>query len=417
MKKFLALVLAFSFCLALVSCGNNGGTQQDTTAVTTGQGGEQTDPGTTDEKPKSSLPEGINPDDYYKFVQFELPEDFRQAAVDHMRKQASIVWSPKNNFGYKHDFGDWKFELNYTVGTTYTGLPYAAMMSTIEEFQKVLKENKNKYPSTADSYYDVMGVQCNTSITHSMQQFTPRADGTSRTFMPSFTDEFFGKICGNYKVPAGVETSAEIINANTQDVMYQAYSAAKKGDVIMTKDEPRGVSHLRMVVDCVITEKNGKINPNRSYLVTIEQTDTFDATRTDTKTTWWVDHQYTFTQLLATNYIPVTIEEYETGVSVIPYLALDSVSESSLSNGMLSGTVSSDYPIKYCYVSLYNKNGKLVNRVIQQDPYDTYKINLRKHSFNLFNESIVAGEEYTLLIEAGLCAGNAELCRVNFKYK
>ena len=38
-------------------------------------------------------------------------------------------------------------------------------------------------------------------------------------------------------------------------------------------------------------------------------------------------------------------------------------------------------------------------------------------SVNLFNDSLVAGEEYTFVCEAGIASGAAELARVKFTHK
>jgi hypothetical protein len=90
-------------------------------------------------------------------------------------------------------------------------------------------------------------------------------------------------------------------------------------------------------------------------------------------------------------------------------------SASALAKGMLSGNITSDYPIQYCYIELYNKAGEMVSRVAQHERNGVMKLGLRNQSFSLFNDDVKAGE-YTLVIEAGLNCGSAELCRVDFTY-
>ena len=440
MKKFLLLFLVFALCVVLAACGGND-TPVDTSTADTTAAPE------TEEQPKvSSLPEGIVAEDFYFFKQFELASDFRQAAVDHMRKQATIVWTPTKTFGYNHQFGDWHFELTYQGGLTYTGLPYAAWHTTIEEFQKTVKNSRNKYDAEAvkatrentkdnvTEYFDVMGVQCNSSIAHCFQQFSPKYAVQSRSFMPG-TVWFIAQTCGDYQYPEvdiKVAKTEDIFKMNDINVMYNAMAQLQKGDFIMTKDEARTVSHLRMVVDFKVVMKGDEVNPSKSYVTTIEQTDSFDSTRKDgVRTTWWVDKKYTFAQLATTYYIPLTIEEYKTGVSEIPYIALNKeFDEKALSEGVLTGTISSNYSIYNCYIDLYDESGKLVSRQRYKDFYGTQtqadgatepvvkqnKISLRKYSYNLFNNDIKAGK-YTLIITAGILPGEAQVCRVTFDYK
>ncbi len=412
MKKILALVLVL-LCFTFVACNSeekpnvNGDTQVG-----------ETNPPETD-TPKAELPKDVNPDDYFKFVQFELPEgSLREAAVNYMREQANVVWTPSKTFTYGNTYENWAYKLTYEAGKKYHGLPYTHLSASIGEFTKLLNENGGKYSSDSESGNEVMGAQCNSSICHSFQQFTPIVCMTSRQYMPSYKDEFVGKICGNYNVPEGVQRTLDIIKANTQEAIYEAYAMADMGDVIMSNDDTKGVVHDRMVAKKPVLVKaaNGKINPNRSYLVTVEQTDTFDATRKDgVNTTWWIDHQYTFSKLYETNYIPVTFEVYETNVGVIPYITLDKEpNASALSKGVVDGTVASNYPVRYVHVSILDENGNIVSREMQRNNYDVFKVNIKKFSVKLFGD--LKPGNYTLLIEAGICRGDAELYRNTFTY-
>lgn len=409
MKKILVLVLAIFLAVCLFACGEKPTDSPD--PETSNDGAKET------AAPEDDL--GVNPDDYYAFVKFDLPEgSLREAAVNYMYEQANVVWTPSKTFTYGNTYDNWAYKLTYEARKTYHGLPYTHLSASIGEFTKLLNENGGKYASDSSSGYEVMGAQCNSSICHAFQQFTPTVCMTSRQYMPSYKDEFVGKICGNYTVPMGVQRTIDIINANTPDIMYEAYAAADMGDVIISNDDTRGVVHDRMVAKKAVVSRgaNGKINPNRSYLITVEQTDTFDSTRKDgVNTTWWVDHQYTFAQLYTTNYIPVTFEVYETNKGVVPYITLDKEPNvATLAKGVVDGTITSNYPVRYVHVSILDENGKLLAREISRNNYDVFKVNIKKYSMKLF-DGLQAGN-YTLLIEGGICRGDAELARVNFTY-
>lgn len=422
MKKFLVLVAALFLVFALAGCGKTETPNAGETTASTQNGGEAANPGTNDDpgtEKKSALPEGIKPEDFYKFVQFDLPENFREAAVAQMRKQAAVVWTPEYTFTYGNKFDNWGFEKTYEAGKKYTGLPYGSMNSSIEEFQKYLDEHRGRFAVTTDEgYYAVMGTQCNTAINLSYQQFYPKACEDSGGYWPAY-DKFIGVKVGDYEVPADAKKGLDIMQANGEQKMYESYALADKGDVIMGKNDETGVTHVRMVAEkaVVVRAANGQINGNRSYLVCVEQTDSWDSTRKDINTTWWMDHKYTFNSLFQSNWIAVSLECFNDNVSVIPYIALDQeITADMLSKGNLGGTVSSDYTINYMHLSIYEKSGKLVNRVVVNNAYDGKKEGLRKHSFNLFTDDIKVGSEYTFVLDAGIARGNAELCRVDFTY-
>ena len=419
MKKILLLVLAIVLCFTFVACGDKGETQKPNDE-TVENNGEQTNDNA--ETPKvSALPEGIKAEDFYKFVQFELPENFREAAVEQMRKQAAVEWTPEYTFTYGNKFDNWGYEKTYEAGKKYTGLPYGALNSCMSEFQKYLDEHRGKYATISnDGYYEVMGTQCNTAINLSLQLFYPDACHDSGAYMPSYPDKFIGVKLGDIVVPEGAKKTLDIINANDPQAIYESYALADKGDVTMGKNDETWVTHVRMVAEkaVVVRGANGKINPNRSYIVCVEQTDSWDTTRTDgVNTTWWMDHKYTFNSLHQAGWVIVSFDIYKDNVSVIPYIALDQeITADMLSKGNLVGTVSSDYPVNYVHLTIYNKAGKIVNRVVEQNTYEGNKVNLRKQSFNLFNDSLVPGTEYTFVLDAGIAHGNTEFCRIDFTY-
>lgn len=430
MKKLLIMLFVLMLSLALVACGNadkNNGEEtkiQQTDSEQTGSEAPDNEP----EKKVSALPEGIKPEDYAKFVQFELPENFRQAAVDYMKKMASLEWTPAVDYSFGLNRENWKYTFELKAGTTYTGLPYSSGNRAYDEFIKNIEENGGKFRDTTPldemqetgNNMKTWGVECNSSTNAAIQQFSPIARNVARQYMPSFTDEFIGVVLGDIKVTPGLRKTELIVKENSAETLYEAYSQLKLGDIIMQKNEDSGLCHVRMISiePEVIRNGTGKINPSRSYVKCVEQTDAFDDSRKKDGilSTWRVDKQYSFTDLYTKNYLPITLEVYETNISVIPYLALDDVpSASALAKGMLSGNITSDYPIQYCYIELYNKAGEMVSRVAQHERNGVMKLALRNHSFALFKDDVKAGE-YTLVIEAGLNCGSAELCRVDFTY-
>lgn len=420
MKYFKILFTLFAIlvlCSALVSCGNEempagNETLKETTAD---NGGETTSSDETKEKTAAlTLPEGIKPENFYKFVEFELAEgEPRQVVVDYMRKQANVQWVAANDISLKDDLGSWDVDLTYKRGKTYHGMIYSNMNSSLPKFESELEANNGKFRSDATSWEDIIGVGCCSAILNAIQQVTNDVYGETKNFIPNG-----GKICraiklGDYTVKEGCVQTDEIVKDNEQQTMFKAYALLDVGDVIVKR--VNGAPHIRLVTEkATVVNANGKVNPGRSYVKCIEQTNAFDKTRTDGKlTTWREDKMYTFTDLWESNYLPVTLAIYDTPETEIPYLALDEeITPAILAKRSLAGSVSSNYPLKHVYINVYNANGILVKQQVNGGFDDTFRMGLRNKAADLLTD-LEAGK-YTLVVDAGIALGSAELCRVDF---
>ena len=414
MKKLTLLLLVLLTVSLLVACGGNA----EKPAV---NGGETTSSDTVEETEKEISNEPIVPinvEDYYKAVLFTLPEEpFRDAIVNHMRKQASIEWVCGADFGVYESFNSWGIDLTFKKGVKYTGIPYADTKVSYIQFEEALVNGR--YTSESTAWKDVYGVQCVSSVMNSIQQFDPKTCGYSSDLTPGLAD-FKGVIVGSYTLPENVKQTEQIIQANTPEVMYEAYASLKKGDMVIMQDLINDKSHLRVVAEDPVIVKNtaGKINKSRSYITCVEQTNSFDATRTDgVKTTWYLDHVYTFDSLFTSNYVPVTLEIYnkQLGECEVPYLVLDNeITVAQITKGSIGANVKSNFPIRYVHLDILDKSGVLVKRVKAYDMAKAYGVGLRKYSMTL-PEGLENGD-YTFVLTAGIARGSAELARVDFTY-
>ena len=417
MKKILLLMIALLSLALLFSCGDEGGVKPvDTTDV-----GSQTE-GTPDETTETNPgrpPIPVEVLNSYKYVTFSLPTvPFRDAIVDHMRKQASIEWVCSNDFGVNEKFNSWGIDLTFIKGQKYTGIPYADTKVSYDQWVEAIGPNK-RYTCDSDQWKDVFGVQCVSSIMNSIQQFDPSVCGYSTHLTPG-QKEFKGVILGDYTVTEDVKQTKMIIEANSPEVLAEAYAKLKKGDIIIRQDYINDASHLRVIAtDPVITRNAaGKINMNRSTVTCVEQTNSFDKSRTDgVKTTWWMDHVYTFDQLRGTDYVPVTLEIYskDPATCELPYIYLDKeILESQIQKNALGSTVKSNFPIRFVHLDIYKKSGEFVKREMAYDMASNYSVNLRKYSMTL-TDGLESGE-YTLVVTAGIAIDKAELGRFDFTF-
>lgn len=351
--------------------------------------------------------------EFYKYVEFELPEDMRQAVVDYMYNQASVKWVCNESFGVKENWEHWGINLDFRKNAKYTGLPYASSQVNVALFERVL--DNGKYTSESSSWEEVHGVQCVSSILNSLQQVMI-VDGWSYSLNPG-SEDFDGKILGNYKVdvrPVNSETHTSVVCENNgAEIMYESYALAQKGDVVMKSDN---TVHSRMVVDVtVVRNSSGAIDPVKSQVTCIEQTNTFDRTRNDhVNTTWFVDHKYTFENLYKNGYLPLTFEAYETGISHIPYITLsDEITPSMLAKASLVGDVRSNYPLRYVVLEILDENGETVREYISRGGMKDYGVGLRKCMFPFFGDTLEKGE-YIFVLTAGIAMGEYEFERLQF---
>lgn len=419
MKRVFFIMTLSAVLMLFAACGNKTVGIGETSASKSEETAEQAPDNEKENKENENGVLSIDPDDYYKCVVFELPkEDFRDAAVNHMRAQASIEWVCSADFSVSEQWDHWGISLQWKKGETYYGIPYSDTKVSLDEFKTYLVNGT--FTSSSNRWKEVPGNGCMSAVFNAIQQFDPSVAGMSQQLMPS-RETFLAVKCGDYTAPQTVDTTEEIVAANGNEKMFEAYSHLKKGDLVITRNAKKRTSHIRMLVEDPVISSNsaGKINPNRSYVKTIEQTNAFDSKRKDgVKTTWFVDHTYTFNDLIQKNYVPITLEIYymDRSECEIPYLYLDKeITSSVLSKGTASAcTVKSNFPLRFVKAELLDKSGKSVSKVVIQDMPDTRSISLRNHIFKLFDG--VESGDYTFVLTSGIAIGNAELARVDFTY-
>lgn len=418
MKKGIFLLIALLALGLLSACSN---TTKDIPSETTAETASQTEGIPSTDTPEQPIRlSDAEKAKYFNFIEFDLPEgNFRDALVEHMRKQASIKWVCSSDFGVNEQFSHWGIALQYKKGQTYYGIVYSDYKISCQQFTDLLVDGT--YTNSSDDWKTVPGVGCYSSILNSIQQFE-KTDGYTDIFMPGHKD-FLLQTVGGYKIPEVVRRTQDICEANGADGMYLAYTELKKGDIIFTKDyyEKGNSVHCRVVVEEPTIVRNGSGNPipSRCSVKTIEATNQFDKTRKDgVNTTWYVDHVYSFQDLYTKFYVPLTLESYTKPLSEmeVPYLLLDSeITPSVLGKGAYSSSVKSNFPLRFVEAKILDKNGNVVAEAIKGDMHTTYSIPLRNYFTSLFDD-LEKGTEYTFVLKAGISRGSAELARVDFTY-
>lgn len=364
----------------------------------------------------------INPNDYYICKVFELPrEDFRDAVVNYMRKMAAVEWECSENFGMEVKWEHWGVDLAYRKGEIYRGMPYTGLIVSLDQFKELIVDGK--YTTDQKDWKKSPGVNCFTAVMHSTQQ----VECTCLLTWDIFPHEYENppmKLVGEYTLIEDAGSTHQVTELNGIDVMCKAYAQLQKGDVIGWKNHPKGYNftHYRIITEepIIVRDENGKIDPEKSTVKCIEQTNKFDTDRTDgVKTTWRIDKAYTLQSLFDKSYLPVTLYNYEKPRDEVelPYICLEKEIKAEELEKRTFGdnAVRSNFPIRYVRIRVYNQEGEEVLSKTKGDMARTFEVNLEEE----FAESVASLEKgkYTLKLDGGLARGNVDFAKVEFEIK
>lgn len=428
LKLLVSLTLLAVIAAIVAACGNT------VTSETAAETKPVTEPAETQNTDETQAPENeIKKTDYSKYFtykEFELPTDFRQAAIDYMLEAANVVWYCGQSFSTSEKFVDqgWGISLEYKKGQEYHGLPYANSFSTVEEFERYL-DSERRFITSPDKWLglpwqSIPGLECASSVITSLARFAD-IHGYSSVFCP-ITKDFRTLPVGDYTYNSEMKSTFDITNTNKPVKMYECYALMQMGDVIMRRTE-KGASHVRLIHENHVEKKSdGSIVGRKSYVTTIEQTNSFDKDRKDgVKTTWYVDHTYSYDALFNDGYVPTTLKEYTEGNTVPMYIGLTKeIKVSDLEQGSFVSSVETNSYLRFTALELFKKDGSLAASFVRHNTLDyeesrpgpeTQKVDFRKYAIKLFKD--LESGEYTFVVTAGIPAGAAELARVDFTYK
>lgn len=429
MKKTVLLFSALIFLLLLiVSCGAPNGdpnetspsdntTKADETNTNNGDNVVTETPGTKAESkapgytdfPKKEIPKKENYDHYHIF---EAPKgDPRDIVMDYMLKMAKIEWTPTTTWttGWKGN-SEFKVNLTYEAGKTYYGVPYSDTRAPLCEFQRFL--DGDKFTPNSPYYEELIGNHCSSSMNMAYQQIIDLSypaglrPTTKRLGLLRFPD-------GIITPPSESSTSPDlwysdsVLKVNTRDAIMEGYASLDKGDIVM-KDTKNG-GHTRMISKVEVSKTvAGKINPGRSYVYCVEQTNAwFDKNE---NSTWWIDKKYSFSELYDGYFMPVTlcIFHEETPNIDDAVICMEGKNTPESVTKMLTGTIESNFPLSYILVTVKDSTGKTVSEKFEYNLGEMYKYSLRKISYNLGIDKLPAGK-YSFHLEAAIARGSVTL--------
>lgn len=325
---------------------------------------------------------------------------------------ANLEWTPSRDI----DLTEIISTLYYKKGVKYKGIMYVTgdrTMTDYDEFMAQLNEN-GEYIGPVDRIKG-WGNHCSSAIRLAYDQIDNTLTfGYTGGMVPSRKQGTI--IVGDYKYEDSFTTTDEIIAINNANVMYEAYQQLQPGDCILTCWGPTG--HARMIVELKLEKSAaGKVNATRSGVVCIEQTSSFDKSRTDgVNTTWYVEHFYSFADLYEANYIPLTIAPLQvTDHKDTEFTCKSLNTAENMTEGKLKGIVRSTYAqIKSVTVEVIDKDGNVVVT-------DTLANKNKDHLVFQFNNAkapegmtTLAAGDYKYVVTANTLYGSAKVAQVEF---
>lgn len=402
MKKILTLIAILVLTSILFAACGGGDTPDDTTQ----SGAEQ--------QSETKAPENGTPSAPVPTV------DKRTMVYDYMVSMSEVVWTPSHDI----DTTDIAKTLYYNKGVEYHGLPYINLDvdTDLEEFMAVLRFDETKQKYIYDEYErsKILGNDCSSAILLSWKLLDGSITATNTNNMFPLGEKTGVYILGALKA-GDAKTTADIIKANSTDDYYAALTTLKKGDAILSRwaTEKGHAGHIRMLVEePTITKKgNGEINPGRSYVTTIEQTNAMDKDRKDSvKTCWYVNHTYTFQKLYESSYVPVSCDALISD-KFEPYQELKIKasginSKKTIANATsLMGEVTANYAIQKAEVKLEKDDGTVIFDSVSKPRSYVFKLAGVKYTAN--NEPLPAGN-YIFTVNITTACGVTEAYRVEY---
>ena len=425
MKKTLLLVLTALLVIAtLVSCGGKAETPDAQTGETTKKPVVKTEESTTETSANDSpytnhVPTQLAKDlSEYDFVHtFKAPEgNPRDIVYDYMLKMAKIEWVAGKTWTTTwKEKGDFTVNLTYEEGKTYYGVPYARTNGPLCEFEQFVPENKVFVPNS-EYYEEIVGNHCSSSMVMAYQQIIDLTYSgalkplVSRTGLIMFPE---GLEIPPARTDAGNPDNPDnwisetMFAHNGKEAVYEGYAKLDKGDILYKNID--GSGHTRMVHKVEIFKSaTGKLMPNRSFVYCLEQTNAWWDSKKDT--TWWIDKKYSFDKLFDEFFMPVTfcIFHEENPVITDAHVTMTGKNTPDSIQKSLKGTIESNYPLTYAYITIRDTNGQIVSQSLRYILNKQHKLNLRNLHGELNLNSLPAGK-YTYNLRAGIARGGVDV--------
>ena len=282
----------------------------------------------------------------------EEAQRLRHLAESRMRAQGTIEWTVDTNISFV------SHNNHHVPGETYYGVPYTNMGASLNRFKYCFNEDGTlkdfaKVSWIADDQAELyIGTDCSGGIYWSWMAISPTTRWQwTHNMLPSYN--VGGVAVGDYAGADTLTKTAEIYELNGAEKMAECLAQLRMGDAVVSNT----AGHTRMCAadPVVLRDLDGKIDMNQSYSVQHGQGD--GVFRVD-KSTWCIDKQFTFQELTALQYVPVSNKELLEGSAPECWVTVDN--DKTGKAYMTTGTVESNYRLDSVTIKITDEADNVV---------------------------------------------------------
>lgn len=358
MKKFVVWSLLLALSLGLCGCGEK-----------SAAGSEKVPEATLSEAELYCVPD---PMEYpvYTFDHAPTTDELRQMAVKAMADMLSIQWCTPKFITYQKTGAVSGKQFSYVPEINFCGLPYTNGDSAIFNFFEYYDTATGQLnvPGDGDDFNKLLGNTCTGSIMWAWSTVCDSLTGIFDNYHMTYLNKCYP--VGNYEMPNSIDSFLQygtdrICQDNGKEVILESYAKCLPADGLSSSPKNHGMMVISPAV--VVRNADGTIDADNSYLEIQDQ-------RAGTGTVFYLQtdqagneyhysgrtyKKYTFNQLYAEWYIPVTTAEF---MGMEPYREATVTHTPNNPNyatveEMLSGMLSCNFPMCIIKVVLSDEQG------------------------------------------------------------
>lgn len=232
----------------------------------------------------------------------------RKTVVDYMYAMANVVWTPSQDIDYSGPDAANSSSLIYKTGMIYLGMPYNNAKRSLEEFMGALNSG-NVYASCDIGWNTAPGNSCSTSIEWAWKQVSSTVEyNYTIDMLPTAGTGVVAVGDVDWSTYDGWNTLTSVCYVEDLRVIYEAYAATLPGDAMVRYINTGGHALMVTKETVVAYDSYGNINPDASYVYLTDQNNRLH-TRRGYSSSWELDRQVSFRQMLNEGYLPVTVAE------------------------------------------------------------------------------------------------------------
>ena len=358
MKKFLSIVLVLAMALSMAACG--GKTEGAKT-----EGGEATEE--TKYTPDAHQATVNNPTKWpcYALEEGAGVDEMRAAAVQAMRDELTVKWTPVQHFSYaKTGAGD-KYDYQFDPTSVYAGILYASGGAGMLQWLSCIDpETGILYDANFTNMVSTQGSSCSAAVCWGLTASCNSIQKILSTYYLLPENGFYP--LGDVKFPEiksfKEHDTLEIIKDNGETAVYEGYALALPGDPLVSSGSDATAGHAMMVIKPanVVRNADGSLDVEKSTLTVQDQRFKDQPVQEDGQTIMYrgrLEAEISFKELLKEAYIAETTAEF---MGNAPYVKAEASlnKEVKTVKDLQGSKIKSNYMVAVAYCTVSDESGK-----------------------------------------------------------